>query len=764
MLVRWIAVFVSFSSGIIVSYHGWWYGLLLSLGLMLLYSWRFADKGRETVIIIIALFLGAAYFQLREGERPEAADIGERVIQGLIIDYPVQSEGSSRFKIKTKEKCSWLRYVQVYADFEADLQRGQQVRLQGELKFPDPAGNPGEFDYVSYLRHQQIYYLMYIEKPADIKITKSDHGIQRQLNLYREQIETVFYDILPSAQADLLQGMLLGAKENIEADQYEIYQKTGIVHIFAVSGLHVGFLLILFYYLFSLLAPTPGTRLFFISIALLAYGSLIGWPISVQRAVIMAILAVLAKYQGRQGGLGNSLGLAGMIIVLLDPYALFTISFQLSFMATWGLVGLFPTLKEYFKYQKRIWDLVLIPFCAQLAVVPLIAYYFNLFSPIGLFCNIIISYLVGGIVLCGFAALLLVFLPSLAALFLYPAGFMLEILNALTVLLSQLPGSYLWVKYPGNSTIAVYYGALLLLMAAWYYAWPRRWRFSMAVLLLVSLLIILWPASLYKYGILEIVFLDVGQGDCVLIKTPRGKFILIDGGGSHFYPVGRKKVLPYLHYRGIREIYMIINSHPDSDHLLGLLETAGQMPFRYALVPATLLQVEEYHQLKEIALQQRAAVLGVAEGQDINIEAGLQMEVLFPPSDLKSPDYNQHSLVLRCEYGRFSLLLLGDLDSQGLEYIAQSSAIETTLVFKVPHHGSRSSLSPFFYKEIKPYAAVISVGQNNSYGHPNQEVLDCLEQDNILLLRTDHNGAITMESDGRSLAIECFKQSKGQVP
>lgn len=757
MLVRWIAVFVSFSSGILISYHGWWYGLLISLGLMLLYSWRFADNAREAVIIIIALFLGAAYFQLREGEKPEAADIGERVIESLIIDYPVQSEGTSRFRIKTKEECSWLRHIQVYADFEADLKRGQQVRLQGELEFPDPAGNPGEFDYASYLRHQQIYYLMYIEKPGDMKIIKSDHGIQRQLNLYREQIETVFYGILPSAQADLLQGMLLGAKENIEADQYEMYQKTGIVHIFSVSGLHVGFLLILFYYLFSLLALAPGTRLFFISIGLLAYGSLIGWPISVQRAVIMAILAVLAKYQGRQGGLGNSLGLAGMIIVLLDPHALFTISFQLSFMATWGLVGLFPILKEYLKYEKRIWDLVLIPFCAQLAVVPLIAYYFNLFSPIGIFCNIIISYLAGGIVLCGFVALLLFFLPSLAALFLYPAGFMLEILNFLTLLLGHLPGSYLWVKSPGVFTIAFYYGALLLLMAACYYAWPRRWSFGVAVLLLTSLLIILWPASLYKYGVLEMVFLDVGQGDSVLIKTPRGKFILLDGGGSHFYPVGWEKVLPYLHYRGIREIYMIINSHPDSDHLLGLLETARQMPFRYALVPATLLQLEEYQPLKELAAQQRAAVLGVAAGQNINIEAGLQIEVLFPPSDLKSPDYNQHSLVLRCQYGGFSLLLPGDLDRQGLEYIAQSSAIETALVFKVPHHGSRSSLSPLFYEEIKPYAAVISAGKNNSYGHPNQEVLDCLKQNNILLFRTDQNGAITMESDGKTLSIQCFK-------
>ena len=123
--------------------------------------------------------------------------------------------------------------------------------------------------------------------------------------------------------------------------------------------------------------------------------------------------------------------------------------------------------------------------------------------------------------LCGFAALVLVFLPSLAALFLYPAGLMLEIMNAMTLWLQQLPGSYLWVKTPESFSIAIYYGALLLLMLAWQHAWSGRWSLGIGVLLLGALLSILWPASFCKYGVLEIVFLDVGQGDSILIKTPR---------------------------------------------------------------------------------------------------------------------------------------------------------------------------------------------------------------------------------------------------
>lgn len=758
MLIQWISILVSFASGILISYHEWWCGILLAGGFFLFYSWRFAGWNRNVLIWAVVLLLGVAYFQLRVGAQPLAANPGETTIKGFILDYPIQSEGKTRFRIKTEESMAQLKYLQVYCDFAAEVKRGQQVSLQGQVEVPNSAGNPGEFDHATHLRHQRIYYLISVEKPGDIQIIGKEQGVYRWLNSYREQIQSTLYAILPSAQADLLQGILLGAKENIEPSQYEMYQKTGIVHIFAVSGLHVGFLVLFFYFMTSLLAWSPGTRFFFITACLLAYGSLIGWPVSVQRAVIMAVLALLAQYQGRQGGLGNSLGLAGIVIVLLDPYALFTISFQLSFMATWGLVCLFPTLKEYIKYEKGIWDLVLIPFCAQLAVLPLIAYYFNLFSPVGLFSNIVISYLAGGIVLCGFAALLLVYLPSLAALFLYPAGFMLEILKSLTVWFNHLPGSYLWVKTPDCFTMAIYYGALLLLLAAWYYAWPRRWSFRVAFLLFCSLVIICLPPSLYKNGILEVVFLDVGQGDSILIKTPRGKLILLDGGGSHFYPVGERKVIPYLHHRGIRELYLIINSHPDSDHLLGLLETVRQIPFRYALLPRTLLDVKEYQELKEIAEQQNAVVLTAEAGQHINIEAGLEMEVLFPPVDLGSLDYNQHSLVLLCKYHQFSLLLPGDLGSQGLEYIAESTALENTLVLKVPHHGSGSSLSPAFYAELKPYAAVISVSKNNPHGHPSPEVVDSLEQQGVILLRTDRSGAITMESDGKTLSIKSFKK------
>ncbi len=759
MISTWVAIFILFSSGIILAYYELWTAILLLLLLLLLLYALLPRWGREIFVSIMILSMGFAYFQYRGIDEPEnLLDLRDRVLSGTIINYPAYKTDRIGFLLKTDEDSPYLRYVQVYSNFKADLAKGDQVTLQGKLEVPDQPGNPGEFDYYSYLRHQQVFYIMSLKQSEDIKHITPAHGLTKLLGSYRSKIEEVVRDVLPESEADILLGMLLGEKENLEQNRYEMFQKTGIVHIFAVSGLHIGFLVLFFSYLASMLNISRRTRFIAVILCLLSYGSLVGWPVSVQRAVIMASLALFAHYQGRGGGLGNSLGIAGMIIVLLDPYALFMTSFQLSFMATWGLLGLYPAIKNYLRYQNLVGDLVLIPFCAQLAVVPLLAYYFNLFSPSGLISNVMISYLVGGIVICGFAALICIFLPTLASLFLYPAGLLIELLQGLAAYVSEIPGAYLWVKTPGPGLVGLYYLGLLLLLAAIYYSWSRRYIWSSATVLIISLAIICLPAGFYKQGILEVVFIDVGQGDSILIKTPRGKFILLDGGGSYYYAVGQKKVLPYLHHRGIRELFMIINSHPDGDHLQGLKETAAQIPFRYAILPETLINAEEYQELKSIAQEKGARVLSAAAGQHINIEAGLDLQVLYPPVGLYSDEHNDHSLVLRCAFGEFTLLLPGDLEQEGLRQMVQNGSLPATLLLKVPHHGSRNSLSEEFYEELHPRVAVISVGENNLYGHPQREVLDYLQKQGIPVLRTDQDGAISFESDGRSIKIDCYKK------
>jgi competence protein ComEC len=759
MLSPWVAIFLLFSAGIAIAYHGLWYGLIIILFLMFTAWLRYPQRGKEISAALVIVGLGLICLQLRSADEiADPAVAGEGVINGVIMDYPVRQGDRTSFRLQNSADSPQLKYVQVYCHFSADLNRGDQVTLQGKLQVPDKPGNPGEFDYCTYLKHQRVFYIISVEGETGIINTTPVRGITQKINSCRSRTEEMVYRLMPETEAQIFLGMLLGEKENIDPDRYEVFQKTGIVHIFAVSGLHIGIIVLFLSYCTSLLLKSKGIRFLLVIGFLLLYGSLIGWPISVQRAVIMASLALLANYHGRQNGAGNSLGLAGMLIIVMDPYALFTISFQLSFMAAWGLVCLYPALKDYWQYQNRVWDIVLIPLCAQLAVIPLLVYYFNLFSPVALISNIMVSCLIAAVVICGFLALLLVYFPPLAVLFLYPAGFMIEILTRAADIFVRIPGGCLWVKTPDLETMALYYLALLMLLAAFYYSWPRQRVWTALTVLSLGMLLICLPPGLFRYGILEVVFLDVGQGDSIFIKTPRGKFILLDGGGSHFYSVSAKKILPYLRHRGVREIYLMINSHPDSDHLKGWTETAEKMPFRYVMVPASLFQAEEYDEVKEIARQRGAEVLGAAAGQHINIEAGLNIEVLYPPAYMGNGDYNQQSLVLRLEYGDFSLLMPGDLEKEGLEQLAASDRVQPTLLVKVPHHGSRGALLEDFYEKLGPYAAIISAGKNNIYGHPAREVLDYLEEQGILVLRTDMDGAVSLESDGQNLVIDCFRR------
>ena len=224
-----------------------------------------------------------------------------------------------------------------------------------------------------YWTLDKIYYTLSLKKESDIKVLSRQGGIQGWINSYRLQGEKTIHNFLPEEEASILLGMLLGEKEGIAPEQYSDFQKTGIVHIFAVSGLHVGYILLLAAGISALLGFSQRLKFFFGIFFLLLYGTLVGWPISVVRASIMAATGLFAYYIGRDNQLINSLGLAGIIILLLDPYALFKISFQLSFLATWGLVYLYPLIKSRMSYDNTLWDIVLIPLCAQIAVMPFIA-------------------------------------------------------------------------------------------------------------------------------------------------------------------------------------------------------------------------------------------------------------------------------------------------------------------------------------------------------------------------------------------------------
>lgn len=746
----WLSIFITMSLAITLCYYRLWplVACLVLAGLLALFRQK---RFSASLNILLPVFLvGIVFYTLAvpapPGELPAAPGT---VLQGKVKTFPSFDGQKTAFILETQPKNTYLRNVQVFCFFPAEVQKGDRVEIRGKLVRPSLPGNPGEFNYRAHLEQKRVYYLLSLSQPQELRLVEKARGFNALVNGARRHATQLFHTVLQEKEAAVLQGMLLGITDEIDPVDYLAYQKSGIVHVFSVSGLHIGFLLLLNAWITSLLGFSRRGKLLFAITWLLFYASMVGWPPEVGRSVIMALLGLVAYYAGRENQLPDSLGLAGIIILLINPTTLFQISFQLTFMATLGLVYLLPRLKSQLGYHSRLWDAMLVPICAQLAVLPLTAFHFNLLSPLSLFINIPVAYLSGGAVIAGFIALPLGAVhPDLASLFLYPAAWFLDVIQALNQLFLAIPVSYLWVRTPGIGFVALYYLGLWLLLAAI----PGRLNSLQGrtgiLVMAVFFLVLLFPAGWLDRGKTELTFLDVGQGDAMLVKTPRGKFILIDGGGSEFSDIGRKKVLPYLHHRGIHQLLLVINTHPDTDHLQGLQSVVEEIPVQYAAIPASRAENSAYDAFKKELQKKCTPIKGLKQGESWTLDSECHLTVYHPPADLSDQNNNEHSLVILFAFRDFFALLTGDVGSEVLASLEQEGLTGPVTVVKAAHHGSKNSFLPGFYQQLQPGWVVVSAGRDNRFGHPHACLMEELKRQHIPLLRTDRDGAISFLTDG----------------
>lgn len=732
-----------------MSCHRFWGAAALLALLFLLGAVFKKEQAREALICLLVLAAGLGYTELMVLHPPEDYSTSSTRVAGTVVSRPRLADGRVSFVLEPDRNQPYQERLQVFCYFNIDLQKYQRVVVQGEMRKPDLPGNPGEFDYAAYLEYEQIFYIFTVKAPEDLKITGSGAKWLGFLEDYRARSMALAQNALSPDTAGIFIGMLLGDVSGIDPDEYREYQKTGIVHVFSVSGMHVGFLALLCSVLFKRLGFSKRVVLVASLAILLLYATLVDWPAPVTRSVVMAALALAALYSGRDHDLLNSLGLSGLIILLYQPTALFQISFQLSFLAAWGLVYLYPRWRKSLPDKGPWMDWLLIPLAAQAAVLPVTAYYFNILSPVSLLSNLLLSYLAELVVMIGFLFLLLgVLVTPLGAFMLQAAGVLIDIIRLGNHLILQLPGSYLWVAAPGPAAICTFYAGLFLLTR------EGRSKGFRAGLLLTGIFfaVICLPASFFDRGQMEVVFLDVGQGDCILLKTPGGRFILVDGGGSAFSDVGGRKVIPYLRHRGIRQLYWAVNTHPDTDHLAGLQRVAGEIPVETVCVPASLAGADVYGAWRRELINRGVAWKGLSSGQVLQ-EGAWSMEVLYPGKDAAEDDYNEHCLLLLCRMGDFSVLLTGDLGEDVLRGLDKEGKIKPATVLKLPHHGSKYSLYPPLYHKTHPHYAVISVGKHNNFGHPSPLVLKALQDEAIVTLRTDQAGAVTFRSEGHGFGV-----------
>lgn len=647
--------------------------------------------------------------------------------------------------------------------YDESLDSGQILHIaDAMLERPPGPRNPGQFDYRRYLEGQGIAAVCRISDPRQIRMAGDGGNFSPEYRFFyplRRKLQQIIRRHLPEPGAGFLQALLLGVRSGLAPGTREDFQHAGVMHVLAISGLHVGFVAVIFHLLLSFLPFYFKTRNWLIIGLLLGYMFLTGATPPVVRATLMGCFYFLAINLERRGPIYNYLFAAGFLILLFQPQQLFWVGFQFSFAAVLSIVFFYRKFQPFATtvlrrvrkapLRRRLEQWLVAPFlvslAAQIGTLPLAVHYFQLFSLVAFFLNLIVIPLVGVIVSTGFLFLLLGMLnATLAGIF---AG-LLELLIRLLVLLvhhaAALPLAYLQVLHFGWMEMAVYF-SLIFLLIYW------RQRPLRTALALTSLLGMLIAAALRSGGdpALELIAIDVGQGDSALLTTPRGKAVLIDTGpASRYGNAADVAIIPLLRRLGRRNIDYLFISHPHLDHLGGTFRLLRYAQIDSVFLPPTPPGFYWNDTLLQVLQDRQIAHRFLTAGERVIVDGETRIYVLNPlPAGLDSiaapgHDLNNHSLVLLCKHRDQTILFTGDAEAEAERLLLGWGDILRSEVLKVGHHGSSTSTGSEFLAQIRPRYATVSVGEKNRFKHPSAQVIRRLRESGTRVLRTDRDAAV----------------------
>ncbi len=760
-------------------------------------------------------YYNLADYNLADYKGDESDGASPRVtMDGYVASYPVLREGRRRLDIEVEslelsgERKKVSGRLRVQTEDVYRYRYGESVRVRGELTEP-PIFE--DFDYRAYLARKRIHSLL-LRPRIEPQPGMLRGGVLFQL-IYevRNRGEKLLNRLLPEPHASLANGMLLGIEAGIPRELYDKFNLTGTSHVIVISGSNValvtGLLMAIGIWLFGkrrALWPALGGLAF--------YALLVGGDAAVMRAALMGSLFAVATVLGRQSTALVSLAAACWLMTLWNPLMLWDVGFQLSSSATAGLILIGPALTDRsasflnqlisrlrkwgrppsspesaFLMPESVGDLLrdalIMSIAANIATFPLIAYYFGRVSLISLLANLLIAPVQPWIMIFGGIALTagLSGLEQVAQYLLFVPFASLRWTTMIVDWSASFQGAGVEVDWFGGRAAVLTYAAILGLYwrkpisSSLLRLWRRTIRFpalphqkastrmwlaflskanwTVGVFAAVAGLV-WWIALTQPDGRLHVQFLDVGQGDGIFIQTPSGRQVLIDGGDDSqqlYAELGA--VMPFWD----RRIDYALVTHPDWDHLGGQTD----LPERFKIDRAIISENTRGHEDSEIWLAAlRTAdepVDGLQRGGWLDLGDGVALWALWPPPeeelrDFDEDDKNERSLVLRLVYGDFTALLTGDAGQPSEERLLRGGQPLASQLLKVGHHGSGHSSGAAFVEAVGPSVAVIQVGAENRYGHPDAEVLEIL--DGRLILRNDVDGRIHIWSDGKRMWIE----------
>jgi len=718
-------------------------------------GWRFASWESQSPPELLAYVGGEVTL---EGRVASLSDPGRTVVRYRVdVDRVVATDRAE------KVDGAVLIAVSQYAAFE----RGERVRLQGMLDHP-PADE--DFDYRGFLLRQGIVGTMFYPKVE--LAAGAENSLQGTVDAARLRLEDVLQRSLPEPEASLAAGIVLGRDGGIEPEQYEDYRLTGLAHLIAVSGSNLA---ILAGIVFVLLVPVMGRNYAFVpaAAALTAYWLLVGADGPVTRAWIMASIFLLGAWMGRQEASLAALGAAVIAMTAISPGAARDIGFQLSVAATSGIIVFSSWVRSGLGYVTRqvgaegllprTAELVIaVSLAATVATLPIVWVNFGEVSVIGPMANVVVEPLfvaAFGLSMltaalgaawepAGWAAGIVAYYPLAGCNLVAASGARLEFAS---ITVPRVHAGWAFAAYA------------VLASAGWFaYRYPasprerapapnaiRPLRRAAAAAAVGALAVLIWTVSLAPLkapGRLELAVLDVGQGDALLLTTPGGKRVLVDGGPSGI-ETARELSSRLAHWE--RGIHAVLLTHPQQDHLGGLPEVLDRYKVASVYQNGMTNPTEGFAAFASRADGSRM----LARGDSFELD-GVIFDVLWPPADQQPSELNDSSLVLRVSYGDTRMLLAGDIERSAQSMLAEIDELSAD-VLKVPHHGAATSTGAFF-QAVSPGLALISVGADNPFGHPAEVTVQALAE--ATTYRTDINGRLVVTSDGKRIEVSVARR------
>ena len=659
----------------------------------------------------------------------------------VVISQAKEKQYSYVYKIKVLNS-NKLFYLNLNKKMEKQLEYGDKVKIDAIFQEPSESRNYGGFSYKDYLKTVKIYGTL---KAENVTVLEKNQGIFliQIINKVSARIKKNIDSIMPEKEAEMLKGLLLGDISGIDDGIQEEFKISNLSHILAVSGMQVNYIIFAVEWVCSKIVGKRNSKILTIVILIL-YMAITGFSPSIVRATIMGIILILSTIVYKKNDFWNTLAFSLLLILIYNPFLIQNVGLVLSYLGTIGIVVFNKTIflfadtirikNKKWRYKinlkskrlKKIKQNIAVTLSAQLAVFPYMIFSFNLFGTYFLITNLLAGLVIEPITIIGIIAVAISFISiKFSNFFSYVVQFLVNTLM-LVAKISNLPFSKIYFSTPKIITVIVIYVSLILfnyigriyvtkelsttqkrvkniiaLLKYYYRKYKKKIYVVFLTILIVGTLIKFIPKNL------EINFVDVGQGDCTFIRTPYGKSIIIDGGGSNIasdFNGGKSTLLPYVLDRGYTKIDFVVISHMDNDHVGNLFTILEELKVKQVIISKQGEESENYKRLLEIIERKKIKLIIVKAGDNIKFERNLYFQILWPQElQIKENILNNNSVVAKLVYGKFKVLFTGDIEKIAEEKILKkyNSEVLKSDILKIAHHRFKNIFNNRIYRGCK---------------------------------------------------------------